>query len=195
MPAHQLWMWLFLTALISIAAMVIGAISSNQDLAAMAGAMFAGVGAIVGWRFAVPERPDTNGHALAVRFARLIAAAWAWAGFAMLACYYLTDLTWQHAWQYGIGMLLVAGLVWQYAEARTKPSSRFADATWVAAARWTTRMQGVAALAGVIILALSGKLDPDKQDWAANIVFVAGGLTIFALSMAALRAERRQNGA
>ena len=80
MPAHQLWMWLFLTALISIAAMVIGAISSNQDLAAMAGAMFAGVGAIVGWRFAVLDLPEMYGHALAARFACLIAAAWAWAG-------------------------------------------------------------------------------------------------------------------
>lgn len=195
MPAHQLWMWLLLTALLSIAAMVAGVISSNQALAAMAGAMFAGVGAIVGWRFAVLDFPELGDHTSAARFARLIAATWAWAGLAMLACYYLTDLSWQHAWQYGAGMLIVAGLVWRYAEARTKPGSRFADATWVAAARWMTRMQGFAALAGVTILALSDKLDPNKQDWAANIVFVAGGLTIYALSMAALRAERRRRSA
>ncbi len=195
MPAHQLWMWLRLTALISIAAMVAGVISNNQALAAIAGAMFAGVGTIVGWRFAVPDLPEMRGHALAARFACLIAAAWAWAGVAMLACYYLTDLTWQHAWQYGAGMLLIAGLVWRYAAARATPNSRFADATWVTTARWMTRMQGFAALAGVTFLALSGKLDPNKQDWAANIVFVAGGLTIFALSMAALRAERRRSSA
>ena len=148
MPAHQLWMWLLLTALLSIAAMVAGVISSNQALAAMAGAMFA-VWRDRGLALCSARLPELGDHALAARFARLIAAAWAWAGLAMLACYYLTDLTWQHAWQYGAGMLLIAGLVWRYAEARTKPGSRFADATWVAAARWMTRMQGFAALAGV----------------------------------------------
>mgnify|MGYP001815765964 FL=1 len=191
---RDLWMRLGLTALISIAAMVMGAALGNQGLAVLAGALFAGVTAFVGWRFAMSDLATLDGNLLAARYARLIAVAWAWCGIAMLACYYLTALSWQHAWQYGAGMLLIAVLVRRYAEARATPGSPFASASMVSAARWATQLQGLAALIGVVVLALSGKLDPAGRDWAANIVFVAGGLTLFTLSTAALRAERRQLG-
>lgn len=195
MPSHQLWLWLVLTGAISVAAMVAGIVIGNPALSVLAGAMFAAVAAFVGWRFAAPGHdPEIDGHALAARFARLIAATWAWCGTAMLACYYLTELSWQHAWQYGAAMLLIASLVWRYARERVQPGARVTSEPLVAAARWMTRLQGLAALAGVVILALSGKLEAGNRDWAANIVFVAGGLTIFSLSMAALRAERRADG-
>lgn len=192
MAPRQLWIWLLVTTLMSIVAMVTGVTADNQALTMTAGAMFAIVATSVGWRLAGSGQTGPNSHHTAARFADLIAATWAWAGAAMLACYYLTDLSWQHAWQYGAGMLLIAALVWQYARWRMVPGSRFADDTMVRAAHWMTRTQGLAALAGVVILALSGKLDAGKQDWAANVVFVAGGLAIFAVSMAALRAERRR---
>jgi hypothetical protein len=182
-------MWLLVTAAMSVVAMVIGVLAANQALAVIAGAMFAVVAAVVGWRMA-RATADDDGHALAARSADLLAATWGWSGVAMIACYYLTGLHWQHAWQYGAGMLLIAALVWRYARWRTTPGSRFRQADMVIAARWLTRLQGLAALAGVVILSLSGKLDAGKQDWAANIVFVAGGLAIFAISRAALRAER-----
>ena len=187
-------MWLVITAPVSVVAMVMGAASGNQGLAVLAGALFAGVAAFVGWRFAMSDLADLALDAVAARYARLIATAWAWCGSAMLACYYLTDLSCQHAWQYGAGMLLIAALVWRYAEARATPGSRFAEASWAAAARWATQLQGLAALVGVVVLALSGKLDPAGRDWAANIVFVAGGLILLTLSTAALRAERRRLG-
>ncbi len=188
---RTLWMWLMITAPMSVAAMVAGAASGNQGLAVLAGALFAGIAAFVGWRFAMSDLADMNSDALAARYARLIAVIWAWCGVAMLACYYLTALSWQHAWQYGAAMLVIAALVWRYAEARATPDSPFARASMVSAARWATQLQGLAALIGVVVLALSGKLDPAGRDWAANIVFVAGGLTLFTLSTAALRAERR----
>ena len=191
MPTHQLWMWLMLTCVLSVAAMVTGVMIGNQALTILAGAMFAIVASVVGWRFAATADAAESRDVIAARFARLMAAAWAWAGVAMLACYYLTDLSWQHAWQYGAGMLLITGLVLAYARARLVPGSRFAASSMVRAASWMTQLQGIAAMAGVVVLALSGKLDAAKQDWAANVVFVAGGLAIFALSMAALRAERR----
>ena len=190
-PAHQLWLWLNLTGLLSVAAMVVGAISGNQPLTILAGAMFAIVASIVGWRFAALAGAIKSLDALAARFAWLMSIAWGWAGIAMLACYYLTDLSWQHAWQYGAGMLLIAGLTAQYARARLKPGSRFAAKDMVSAARLLTHLQGLAAILGVVVLALSGKLDAAKQDWAANVVFVAGGLALFALSTAARRAEQQ----
>lgn len=191
MASHQLWLWLLVTTLMSIVAMVIGAATGNQALTITAGAMYAIVAAGVGWRLAGSGPSDATIHTVAACFAKLIAATWAWAGAAMLACYYLTDLSWQHAWQYGAAMLLIAALVSQYARWRIAPGSRFAEQSMVTAARWMTRLQGLAALAGVVILALSGKLDAGNQDWAANVVFVAGGLAIFAVSSAALRAEQR----
>ena len=194
MAAHQVRMWLLLTTLISIAAMVMGVAGGNQALTIIAGAMFAIVATSVGWRLAGSGQAGPDRHHVAARFANLLAATWAWAGTAMLACYYLTALSWQHAWQYGAAMLLIAALIGQYARWRTVPGSRFADAAMVRAASWSTRLQGLLALVAVIVLALSGKLDAGKQDWAANVVFVAGGLAIFAISMAALRAEQRHAG-
>lgn len=189
--AHQLWLWLNLTGLLSVAAMVVGAASNNQPLTILAGAMFAIVASIVGWRFAAVASKAESLDVLAAGFAWLMSIAWAWAGVAMLACYYLTDLSWQHAWQYGAGMLLIGGLTAQYARTRLIPGSRFAAKDTVLAASLLTQLQGFAAVLGVVILALSGKLDAAKQDWAANVVFVAGGLAIFALSAAARRAERQ----
>lgn len=189
--ADQLWMWLGLTGVLSVGAMAVGAAIGNQPLTILAGAMFAMVASVVGWRFVNLRAESENLDALAARYAWLMSITWAWSGAAMLACYYLTDLSWQHAWQYGAGMLLIAGGVARYAQARMAPGSRFAVPDMVSAASLATLAQGVAALAGVVILALSGKLDAAKQDWAANVVFVAGGLAIFAVSMAARRAERQ----
>lgn len=189
--AEQLWMWLGLTGLLSAGAMAAGAAIGNQPLTILAGAMFAIVASVVGWRFAGLNTEAESLDALAARYAWLMSITWAWSGAAMLACYYLTDLSWQHAWQYGAGMLLIAGLVTRYAQARVSPGSRFAAPDMVSAASLATLGQGIAALSGVVILALSGKLDTAKQDWAANVVFVAGGLAIFAISMAARRAERQ----
>jgi len=194
MTGNQLWAWLITTLIISVGAMVTGVIIANQALTILAGAMFGTVATIVGWRFARDtggSTGDIKPDAIAVQFARLMAVNWAWAGLAMLGCYYLTDLSWQHAWQYGAGMLLIAGLIVIYGRARLSVGSRFASAEMVARARWITLLQGVGALVGVVILAQSGKLDASRQDWAANVVFVVGGLSIFALSWAALRAERR----
>lgn len=191
MRAHQLWLWLLLTGLLTIGAMVVGAAGLNQALAVLAAGMFAVVAGIVGWCFAGLAVPGFDADALAARFARLLGTTWCWAGLAMLGCYYLTDLSWQHAWQYGAGMLLIAAMIAFYAHARAHNMHGLRGDNPVRLARLATRLQGYAALAGVIVLALSGKLDPAKPDWAANIVFVAGGLAIFGLSSAALRAEAR----
>ncbi len=189
--AHQLWLSLNVTGLLSVVAMVVGAETGNQPLTILAGAMFAIVATMAGWRFTTLARSAKDFDVLAARYAWLMAIAWTWAGAAMLACYYLTDLRWQHAWQYGAGMLLIAGLVAQYARARVEPGSRFATQDMAFAASLLTRIQGLAAIACVVVLAMSGKLDAAKQDWAANVVFVAGGLAIFALSTAARRAEQQ----
>jgi hypothetical protein len=191
MDARQLWTWLIATIVMSVAAMVIGASAANQALAVLAGAMFTLVAALIGWLFAVRVKAGDAAGPVSARFARLIGAAWAWAGAGMLGCYYLTDLSWQHAWQYGLAMLLISGALQQYAVLREDSAAVVSGEGPVRTARLLTMLQAVAALAGVVMLAMSGKLEANGRDWAANIVFVAGGLAIFSLSMAALRAEKR----
>lgn len=204
MTNQQLWAWLVLTGIITLAAMVSGIAFERQALTIMAGGMMTVVTAVVGWMFAVragdlrPEETDLINTSAAgprdltaARFARLMAVLWTWSGVAMLGCYYLTDLSWQHAWQYGAGMLLIGGLVWMYGAARGRADPRFATADRALAARWLTRLQGIAILAGLIFLMIGDKLHADKADWAANVVFVAGGLGLYALSRAALQAEDR----
>lgn len=204
MNVAQLWVWLVATAAMTVAAIILGAAMSNQALAALAGGLFTLVAMVAGWRFAAVasdesrnpgegwNKDQTDPQAeIAARFARVIALAWAWAGAAMLGAYYLTALSWQHAWQYGLAMLLIAaGLVW-YAGRRSDPAGPWARPDRVRLVRVATALQGLAAIVSVLLLSISGKVQPDGRDWAANIVFIAGGLALFSLSMAALRAERR----
>lgn len=191
MDKQKLWLRLVSTAVLSAGALVYGAATLSYSLAILAGALFAAVASYIGWRFAALATIEPTPATVSALFAQLLGVAWAWGGAAMLASYYLTGLSWQHAWQYGLGMLLTGCLLLIYAGKRQDEASVFSSDTMIIAARRLTGLQGIAALAGVIVLALSGKLEAGKQDWAANVVFVAGGLAIFALSMAALRAEQR----
>jgi hypothetical protein len=43
-------------------------------------------------------------------------------------------------------------------------------------------------------LVSSGKLATEKADWAANVVFLTGGLTVAAISLASLYTYRRRRG-
>jgi len=178
-------------AIASIGLMVAGVMSAMAGLTYAGGGLFLlaalGVGGQI-WRSAGNAEPR---EAVALGFAGVIAATWAWAGFAMLACYYLTDLSWQHAWQYGAAMVLIAAGITAYARARRQPDSRLAAPDATAAMRGVTALQGIAALIAVAALLLSGKVEAHGRDWAANVVFIAGGLALFALSAMAVLAERR----
>ena len=190
-PDHGPWLALGAAATASIGLMGAGAMPGMTGLTYAGGGLFRLATLAMGgqvWRAAGAGKPR---EAVALRFASLIAAAWAWAGLAMLACYYLTDLSWQHAWQYGAAMVLIAAGITAYARARRQPGSRLAAPDADTAMRGITALQGIAALVGVVILLLSGKVEAQGRDWAANVVFIAGGLTLFALSAMAVLAERR----
>ena len=109
----------------------------------------------------------------------------------MLASYYLTQLHWQHAWQYGAAMLLIAFSLYAYSTALGDPASPVRAPRWLIATQRLTQVQGLAALAGILFILVSGKLTAGKSDWAANVVFVAGGITIAALSLLAVLTQRR----
>ena len=174
----------------ALALMVTGAASERAALSYAGGGLFLATVLVVGGGLLRSASQSGDREASSLSFARLIAAVWAWCGLAMLASYYLTNLSWQHAWQYGAAMALIGAGVLVYARKREAPGSRLSEAGPAGLMRWITALQGVAALVGVAALIYSGKVETHGRDWAANVIFVAGGLAIFALSAMAVLAER-----
>ena len=183
-------LWIGLGA--AVALMVTGAASERMALSYTGGALFLATVVVVGGRVWHASRAVDDREAFALSFARLLAAVWAWCGLAMLASYYLTDLSWQHAWQYGAAMLLIGGGILAYAQRREQPGSPFSEPQAIALMRWVTGAQGLAALGGVALLLMSGKVETHGRDWAANIIFIAGGIAIFTLSAMAVLGELRR---
>lgn len=187
-PAFKI---LFVPLLVSIGGLVAGAANGQRLLAAAAaalGAAFLTLSALL----LDASLADGDGLVPAVERkaaranAGLLAVGWGWAGVSMLAVYLLSGLRWQHGWQYGSGMLLVAALIAIYAGSLRHPESPLASPQALAGARWASILQAIAATAALVWLALSGKLATVKDDWAANDIFLAGGAAIVALGVISL---------
>lgn len=198
MGIPQLFTWLVTTGLISVAAMVAGLWISNVTLVVAAALMFTAVAGVVGWRLNAAFRDIPHDRVTpeaapiaARRNARLCATIYAWGGGAMLGSYYLTDLHWQHAWQYGAAMLLIAASLWLYSTALGDPKSAVRTPRWLLAVQRLTQLQAIAALAGMGFIIVAGKLTAAKSDWAANVIFLAGGVALALISAIAVRTQRR----
>ncbi len=121
----------------------------------------------------------------------LTSAAFGWGGLALLFGYGLSDLKWRHDWQYGFGMVLVAALVaWLGRRFMTVNNQAYRSVLLGAAYR-ATQLQLAGAVAGLTFLIGAGKLASSKDDWAANQIFLFGGLLIILLSIVALITHRR----
>ncbi|MEZ5854291.1 MAG: hypothetical protein R3D67_05890 [Hyphomicrobiaceae bacterium] len=121
----------------------------------------------------------------------LAAIAYGWGAAAMLGLYLtpLTGLKWQHGWQYGSAMALLAGLCFAFIRTLPLPGwgRRAGDGQWHALlARPLSIAQAAISAGGLGALALSGKLASVRADWAANRVFAALAISILAVSIASL---------
>jgi hypothetical protein len=123
--------------------------------------------------------------------ATYIGAVFLWGAGALTFGYGLTELYWQHWWQYAAAMILLAGVALGYAAVLPRPGSAWAGPTWLSRMTRLTLAQGVGAAAGLVFLIGSGKLIGDKPDWLANHVFLFGGIAIAVLSAVAVRAQWR----
>lgn len=128
---------------------------------------------------AIGPSPLAAQPVMAARNGELLALGYGWGALSLLAIYLLTPLRWQHGWEYGVGMALIAALLAALAR-------HIAQAAWTEA-RFKTLLavsvlHGTAALTGLAWLVASGKVWSLKGDWAANIVFVSGALLIAAIS-------------
>jgi hypothetical protein len=119
--------------------------------------------------------------------ALLVMLAYLWSALAFYAIYLGTHIRWQHGWEYGSAALLIAAghavYLWQTAD----PNSWLSSPRALAGAAWLATLQAIAIACGLIWLLASGKLMTLKGDWAANQIFLAGGVAIMCLSIIAVR--------
>jgi hypothetical protein len=117
----------------------------------------------------------------------LAALVYAWGASALFAVYSLSDVSWRHAFQYGSGAaLFAAGLgIYGYRLGRMQIPS--------IPPLYLTVFHGLAAAGGLVYLIGGGKLDTVKGDWAANEVFLWGGIAIVALCIISVVTQSRLN--
>lgn len=198
MPPAKQFSCLLAAIVASVAAMVTGI---TQDLPRFSG-FAAGLFAIALVASAVEVNAPfwrTDGEALdpdgmanaAVRNLRLVALGYLWGALALFMIYRLTPLRWQHGLQYGAGMALVAWLIQLYVHFLVQPRSRLRSPRAMLQATWAAILHGSGALGGLMFLLLSGKINSIKDDWAANQVFLAGGIAIVALSVVSVYTQLR----
>lgn len=205
MSLQTLVPWLMGAIAISVAAMVSGVWSGLPVLVSAAALLFALVMVATCWHINRPLlalTPDRiAGDALPVavrRNARLLALTYLWGGFAMVALYRGTSLRWQHGMQYAVGMALIGLVIILWVRFSSRPGSRLAGPFWMRLALRGAVLHGMAAVGGLGFLIGSGKILSERPDWAANLVFLAGGLAVLGLSLIAIpthlhlsRAERK----
>lgn len=176
---------------LSVAAMVYGASTDDRVTTATAAALFAGLVVAVAlmvnaryWR--APGNAETGAGPSAVRRnVRLAALVYAWGAAAMLAVYTVSGLSWRHGWQYGSLMALIAGAFAVYvARMDTAAGAPMPPLT-------RTLLHGLAAAGCLVYLVGTGKLSTTKSDWAANDVFLFGGLAILVLCAVSALTETR----
>ncbi|MEO1207414.1 MAG: hypothetical protein AAFV45_13900 [Pseudomonadota bacterium] len=198
MSLHAYLPIMMLALLMSVVAMIWSVGADARDLTLMIGLMFPACVILVA--IAINRRPfehtawthsGSEAQALPVAVslsqtnARLMALVYAWGGAAMLGCYTLTRLWWWHSWQYGLGMLAIAAGLSVYAWTLGRGGSRLGSPSYLNATAWMSVGQAVAAVAGLAFLMSSGKVEAGRADWAANTIFLTGGLGIACLSVLA----------
>lgn len=181
--------WLLATLLAALVAMYLATSGLQKAQAATSAAAFAILLVIAGlrsnsplWRRGTAKSTATPRQALWLT-TLLIMLAYFWCALAFYAVYLGTSLRWQHGWEYGSAMLLVAVghaiYLWHLDDPNASVSTPKAIARAVALAA----LQAVAIACGLLWLIQSGKLSSLKGDWAANQLFLAGGFTVMCLSV------------
>ena len=181
--------WLLATLLAALVAMYLATSGLHKAQAATSAAAFAILLVIAGlrsnsplWRRGTAKSTATPRQALWLT-TLLIMLAYFWCALAFYAVYLGTSLRWQHGWEYGSAMLLVAVghaiYLWHLDDPNASVSTPKAIGRAVALAA----LQAVAIACGLLWLIQSGKLSSLKGDWAANQLFLAGGFTVMCLSV------------
>jgi hypothetical protein len=186
--------------------MTIAAATTNKVQSALAAAVFAIVLVATALRTNIPlwRRPaEAAARGVTQRdtlrqTSQLIMIAYLWCALAFYTIYIGTHVRWQHGWEYGSALMLIAlghlYYLWRIAD----PDDPLSRPAAIARVVRLAALQAIAIACGLLWLISSGKLSSLKGDWAANQLFLAGGFAIMCLSMIAIKshavlAERQQN--
>lgn len=199
MSLQNIISWLVLALVLSVVGMAFTT-QANLKLAhiLMAGAAAGGlmqVSLVVNlpyWRSVAGSEGSNDAKVDAARRnARLIAIVYLWGAVTLIAIYYLTKLNWYHAWQYAAGMALISAGIFAYVHVLARQGSVLRQPLALQLVEALTALQVIAAAGGLGFLLGTGKLMTRKDDWAANDVFLMGGLAIIVLSVHALLSQQR----
>lgn len=181
--------WLIATLTAAFFALYMAASASRKFEAAIAVAVFAIVLIAAAIRTNAPlwrrisAQPGVTQRDALWQTTRLIMIAYLWCGLAFYAVYLGTKLHWQHGWEYGSAMLLIAIAHAIYLWRLSDPTDRVSTRPAIERAVRLASYQAFAIAFGLIWLIQSGKLSSLKGDWAANQLFLAGGFAIICLSV------------
>lgn len=177
---------------LSIFIAVLAAARRSEEVVALAALLFSLQVLIVLLRFNLPIwRGSTAGRGEWAWTNTLLAGlSYAWGAAAMFTMYSLGGLVWRHWWQYGAGMLLLGAA--NVLVARYLLGGRDQREGALRTLMLGTLAQAAAVVIALVYLVGSGKLATVKDDWAANIVFIAGGVTILVISAVSLVTWRRE---
>lgn len=198
MSLQRVLPWLVLALFASVVVMIVGAGREQAMVTGLGAGVFAALAVAIGlglnqplWRLEASRITPEAAPVAAQRNAKLMALVWAWGAAAMAGVYTLGGLRWQHDWQYGSGMALIALFTWVFGTliARTGQPATQQMLLW--RGLQLTVFQGVGAAGGVIYLLATGKLMSFRSDWAASQIFLAGGIAIALLSAMAVITQRK----
>jgi hypothetical protein len=188
MSLQKLMPWLVGLLVASALAMRWSTFHDARGISAGAALLF--VAAVVAAGFLINRQalrdPGREGRAqfhMLRRNTRLTALVYAWGAAAMLAVYALGALKWRHGWQYATAMALVAALLLWLVDRMGRPGNSLDTIESFRRVVPIAALHGALVTAGLAFLLLSGKLATVKGDWAANHVFLAGGIGVVLLSV------------
>jgi len=193
MPLRPLLPAVLLALLISI---IVGVLAVGRDSGLTLGialSLFAAQVVITLFRINAPVWQGTSANDTDWAWSNTVLAAlvYAWAATGMFALYSLTGLYWQHWWQYGLAMALFAAAAFFFAAYLLGGRGPIPREKALPILMLVTAAQAAAIVVGLIWLIVSDKLHSGRQDWAANHIFVIGGIVLAIISMVSLLSYRR----
>ncbi len=186
--------WAAVVAAAGLVALVVCAASGSRNVtllaAAATGMLLAGAAMLANWRLCWQARSIAAAKQAAVLNASLMAVVYGWGALAIAGMYYLSDLSWYHAYQYALYLAVPAALSAFYARrietiditGRTRP---------LRTGQALAGVQLLAMAAVIAILVATGKAPGTRPDWAANTIFLSGAAALIVVSALALAAQRR----
>ena len=184
---------LLITSFASLAVLTYAANARHHGLAALSASVFslavAGSGLWLRQEFAGQQQSNPQQltsvmkRDVLLQFTYLTTLTYGWCAAALFLCYPIAGLQWHHGWQYATGFLLATCGFARYLSRLNNDLDPLAKPSAVATAISLAALEGAAIVAILAWIVLSGKLTSVRNDWVANDIFVAGGMSVLCLSI------------